>query len=50
MTKLAFINAAGGTVPSVFVYPRKKVLHAMFEKGPPGWARHRLSTLIRMDD
>nr|CAH0100731.1 unnamed protein product [Daphnia galeata] len=38
VTKLAFINAAGGTVPSVFVYPRKKVLPAMFEKGPPGWA------------
>jgi hypothetical protein len=33
---LAFINAAGKTVPPVFVYPRKKVLPGMFEKGPPG--------------
>jgi hypothetical protein len=36
VTMLAFINAADGTVPPVFVYPRKKVLPAMFKKGPPG--------------
>ena len=33
---LAFVNAAGGSVPTVFIFPRKKLMAAMFEKGPSG--------------
>jgi hypothetical protein len=35
VTIKAFINTAGGTVPPVSVYSRKKVLPAMFENGCP---------------
>ncbi|XP_045028993.1 MFS-type transporter clz9-like [Daphnia magna] len=36
VTMLAFVNAAGGSVPPVFIFPRKKLLPVMFEKGPSG--------------
>ncbi|KZR97387.1 Uncharacterized protein APZ42_007774 [Daphnia magna] len=36
VTMLAFINAAGVSVPLVFVFPRKKNFPTMFEEGPLG--------------
>ncbi|XP_032790742.2 uncharacterized protein LOC116927786 [Daphnia magna] len=36
VTMLAFINAGGGWVPPVFVFPWKKVAPTMFQNGPLG--------------
>lgn len=33
---LAFINAAGGTTPPVFIFPRKKLVRSLYEDGPTG--------------
>ncbi|KZS05465.1 Uncharacterized protein APZ42_031337, partial [Daphnia magna] len=36
VTMLAFINAAGGMVPPVSIFPRKKLVRSLYEDGPTG--------------
>lgn len=36
VTMLAFICAAGNSAPPVFIFPRKKVVPALYEDGPVG--------------
>lgn len=36
VTMLAFINAAGGNIPPVFIFPRVHFKEHMLENGPPG--------------